>query len=45
MGMETEIKNCIDDGMNVYIKKARANNSIQDDEFRKEKFSYDNVSF
>ena len=37
----TEIKNCIDDGMNVYIKKARANNSTKDNEFRKEKFSYD----
>ncbi len=37
----TEIKNCIDDGMNAYIKKARANNSTKDNEFRKEKFSYD----
>ena len=37
----TEIKNCIDDGMNVYIKKARANNRTKDDEFRKEKFTYD----
>lgn len=37
----TEIKKCIDDGMNVFIKKARANNSTKDNEFRKEKFSYD----
>lgn len=36
----TEIKNCVDDGMNVYIKKAKANNSTKDNEFRKEKFSY-----
>ena len=36
----TEIKNCIDDGMSVFIKKARANNSTKDNEFRKEKFSY-----
>ena len=36
----TEIKNCIDDGMKVYIKKARANNSTKDNEFRKEKFLY-----
>ena len=37
----TEIKNCIDDGMSVYIKKARANNSTKDNEFRKENFLYD----
>ena len=37
----TEIKNCIDDGMKVYIKKTRANNSTKDNEFRKEKFMYD----
>lgn len=37
----TEIKKCIDDGMTVYIKKARANNSTKDNEFRKEKFLYD----
>lgn len=30
-----EIKNCIDDKMKVYIKKARANNSTKDNEFRK----------
>ncbi|MBO5484747.1 MAG: IS1182 family transposase [Lachnospiraceae bacterium] len=36
----TEIKNCIDDGMKVYIKKAKANNSTKDNEFRKEKFLY-----
>lgn len=37
----TEIKNCIDDGLKVYIKKAKANNSTKDNEFRKEKFLYD----
>lgn len=37
----TEIKNCIDDGMTVYIKKARANNSTKENVFRKEKFVYD----
>lgn len=37
----TEIKKCIDDGMNVFIKKAKANNSTKDNKFRKEKFSYD----
>lgn len=37
----TEIKNCIDDGMKVYIKKARANNTTKNNEFRKEKFLYD----
>mgnify|MGYP003294704846 CR=1 FL=1 len=37
----TEIKNCIDDGIKVYIKKAKANNSTKDNEFRKEKFLYD----
>ena len=34
-----EIKNCIDDKMKVYIKKARANNSTKDNEFRKEKIT------
>lgn len=37
----TEIKKCIDDGFTVYIKKAKANNKTKDNEFRKEKFSYD----
>ena len=37
----TEIKNCIDDGMNVFIKKAKVNNITKDNEFRKEKFLYD----
>lgn len=37
----TEIKNCIDDGMTVLIKKAKANNSTKDNEFRKGKFTYD----
>ena len=37
----TEIKNCIDDGMAVLIKKAKANNSTKDNEFRKEKLLYD----
>lgn len=36
----TEIKNCVDAGMNVYIKKAKANNATKDNEFRKEKFIY-----
>ena len=27
--------------MNVYIKKAKANNATKDNEFRKEKFIYD----
>lgn len=35
-----EIKNCIDDGMTVYIKKSKANNSTKNNEFRKEKFTY-----
>lgn len=37
----TEIKSCIDDGMSVLIKRAKENNSTKDNEFRKEKFSYD----
>ena len=37
----TEIKNCIDNKMKVYIKKARANNSTKNNDFRKEKFTYD----
>ena len=37
----TEIKKCIDDGMTVLIKKAKANNSTKDNEFWKEKFTYD----
>lgn len=36
----SEIKKCIDDGMTVYIKKAKANNKTKDNEFRKEKFVY-----
>ena len=36
----TEIKNCLDDGMTVYIKKAKANNKTKDNKFRKEKFTY-----
>ena len=39
----TEIKNCVDDGMTVLIKKAKANNSTKENEFRKEKFKYDSV--
>lgn len=35
------IKNCLDDGMTVLIKKAKANNSTKDNEFRKDKFKYD----
>ena len=34
----SEIKNCLDDGMTVLIKKAKANNSTKDNEFRKDKF-------
>lgn len=37
----SEIKNCVDDGMIVLIKKAKANNSTKNNEFRKEKFKYD----
>ncbi|HIU77098.1 MAG TPA: IS1182 family transposase [Candidatus Pelethocola excrementipullorum] len=36
----TDIKNCIDDSMTVYIKKAKANNKTKYNEFRKEKFAY-----
>lgn len=36
----TEIKNCVDAGMNVFIKKAKANNATKNNEFRKEKFIY-----
>ncbi len=36
----TEIKNCVDAGMNVFIKKAKANNATKDNEFRKEKSLY-----
>ena len=38
----TEIKNCVDAGMNVLIKKAKANNTTKDNEFRKERFIYNN---
>lgn len=34
------IKECIDAKMNVYIRKARANNRTKDNEYRKEKFIY-----
>jgi len=37
----TEIKDCIDDGLKGYMKKAKVNKSTKDNEFRKEKFSYD----
>ena len=37
----SEIKNCVDDGMTVLIKKAKANNSTKDNEFRKDRFKYD----
>ena len=36
-------KNCVDDGMMVLIKKAKANNSTKENEFRKEKFKYNSV--
>ena len=35
---QQEIKNCVDAGINVFIKKAKANNATKDNEFRKEKF-------
>ena len=38
--MRLKLKNCIDDGMTVYIKKSKANNSTKNNEFRKEKFTY-----
>ena len=38
----TEIKKCIDDNMTVFIKKAKANNSTKNNNFRKDKFVYDN---
>ena len=37
---QQEIKNCVDAGINVFIKKAKANNATKDNEFRKEKFIY-----
>ena len=37
----TEIKNCVDAGMTVLIKKAKADNSTKDNEFRKDRFKYD----
>lgn len=37
---ESEIKKYIEDGMTVYIKKAKANNKTKDNEFRKERFRY-----
>lgn len=36
----TDIKNCIDDSMTVYIKKAKLNNKTKNNEYRKEKFEY-----
>ena len=34
------IKECVDAELNVYIKKARANNKTKENEYRKEKFVY-----
>lgn len=36
----SEIKKCIEDGMKVYLKKAKANNKTKDNELRKERFRY-----
>lgn len=36
-----EIKNCVDAGMAVYIKKGKSNNKTKDSRYRKEKFVYD----
>lgn len=36
-----EIKNCIDENLTVYIKKAKGNNQTKENEYRKEKFIYD----
>lgn len=37
----TEIKKCIDERLTVLIKKAKANNQTKDNEYRKERFTYD----
>ena len=37
---EPMIKECVDAVLNVYIKKARANNKTKENEYRKEKFVY-----
>jgi len=36
-----EIKKCYDKQLNLYIKKAKANNKTKENEFRKDKFVYD----
>lgn len=36
-----EIKNCVDAGMAVYIKKGKSNNKTKESRYRKEKFVYD----
>ena len=39
-----EIKKCLDHQMNIYIKKARANNKTKENAYRKEKFIYDEMN-
>ena len=36
-----EIKNCVDAGMTVYIKKGKSNNKTKESRYRKEEFVYD----
>lgn len=36
-----EIKNCVDAGMTVYIKKGKSNNKTKESGYRKDKFVYD----
>lgn len=36
----SEIKKCVDENLEVYIKKAKANNQTKENEYRKEKFVY-----
>lgn len=36
-----EIKNCVDAGMNVYIRKGKSNNKTKENRYRKDKFVYD----
>ena len=36
-----EIKNCIDAGIGVYIKKGKSNNQTRENRYRKGKFIYD----
>ncbi len=36
-----EIKNCVDAGIGVYIKKCKSNNQTKENEYIKDKFAYD----